>query len=106
MTEAGSKDAKQCPWCARWFLKDAACDYIFSCGLDHKGQFHVGAGCGRTWCWSCGKKYCGLYTDPATGQRLSTAKDNHSADCCSSDPEFKREEFCEGGHSSHCAKRW
>ena len=28
-----STDAKQCPWCERWALKDTACNYIFACGL-------------------------------------------------------------------------
>ena len=40
-----SGDAKQCPWCQRWCLKDAACDYIFACGLETKGTFVKGAGC-------------------------------------------------------------
>ena len=106
MPEPGSTDAKQCPWCARWALKDAACDYVFSCGLDLGGKFHVGAGCGRTWCWTCGKKYCSQYTDPTTGQRLQDAKDRHDPFCCKAEAGFKQEYYCEGGHSSHCAKRW
>ena len=48
-------DAKQCPWCARWCLKDAACAYVFACGLETTGTFHVGKGCGKSWCWTCGK---------------------------------------------------
>ena len=51
-------DAKQCPWCQRWCLKDNACDYIFACGLETRGTFVKGAGCGRSWCWRCGLKYC------------------------------------------------
>lgn len=103
-----SKDAaataKQCPWCQRWALKDNACDYVFACGLDDKG-FHVGKGCGRTWCWTCEKKYCTPYYDAITGQRLPTAKDTHDQ-CCRQEPGFKEEDYCPGGHSSHCAKRW
>ena len=104
--ESGSQDAKQCPWCARWCLKDSACDYVFSCGLDFRGKFHVGMGCGRTWCWRCGKKFCSQYHDPATGQRLAGAKDNHSATCCSAEEGFKQSEYCGGGCSSHCGARW
>ena len=37
--EDGSTNAKQCPWCNRWCLKDAACDYIFACGLDTRDGF-------------------------------------------------------------------
>ena len=95
-----------CPWCERWALKDDACSYVFSCGLDLRGKFHVGAGCGRTWCWDCGKKYCGQYSNPATGQKLPGAKDNHDAFCCKRSPGFVEAEFCGGGHSSHCARRW
>ena len=42
--EDGSTDAKMCPWCGRWCLKDAACDYIFACGLDTRDGFIMGAG--------------------------------------------------------------
>ena len=101
-----SEEAKICPWCGRWALKDNACDYIFACGLDSAGKFHIGAGCGRSWCWRCGKKYCSQYYDPVTGQRVPTAKDSHDANCCKSEHEFKQEDFCPGGHSGHCARRW
>jgi hypothetical protein len=101
-----STEAKQCPWCMRWALKDNACDYIFSCGLDVKLGFIVGAGCGKTWCWRCGKKFCGQYHDPVTGAKMNSAKDNHDVECCTRDPYFKREDFCAGGCSSHCSKRW
>jgi hypothetical protein len=99
-------DAKQCPWCQRWCLKDNACAYIFACGLDHKNRFHVGFGCGKSWCWKCGKKYCGQYYNPETGQKLSTAKDHHDAFCCRKDEEFKEEDYCRGGCSGHCPRRW
>jgi hypothetical protein len=97
--------AQRCPWCDRYALKDRACAYIFACGLDVSG-FVQGAGCGRSWCWTCGKKFCGLYIDPATGQRLPEAKDYHDAACCRSEPGFVAAEYCPGGHSSHCAPRW
>lgn len=101
-----SGDPKQCPWCARWCLKDNACAYIFACGLDDKNKFHVGLGCGRSWCWECGKKFCTPYYDPGTGSKLPHAKDNHDAKCCRSEPGFSEDAFCPGGHSGHCAKRW
>ena len=102
----GLTDAKQCPWCQRWCLKDNACSYIFACGLDEKNVFHVGNGCGKSWCWDCGKKYCSQYYDPVTGKQLPTAKDRHTPLCCKEEPGFKQEDYCGGGHSGHCAKRW
>ena len=102
----GSNDAKMCPWCQRWCLKDTACSYVFACGLDTGGKFHVGYGCGRTWCWECGKKYCTLYYDAVTGVKSAKAKDTHDGACCRVEEGFKQDEYCGGGHSSHCAKRW
>ena len=98
-------DAKQCPWCKRWCLKDDSCNYIFSCGLDSKGVFHIGAGCGRSWCWQCGKKFCSQYHDPQNGQRLVSAKDTHT-NCCIDEIGFIQSDYCPGGHNSHCEKRW
>lgn len=106
MSESGSGDAKQCPWCKRWCLKDNACAYVFSCGLDFRGKFHTGLGCGRTWCWTCGKKFCGQYTNPASGEQCVGARNNHDGICCRSEVGFKEEEYCPGGHSGHCEKRW
>ncbi len=106
MPEGGSGDAKQCPWCQRWCLKDNACAYVFSCGLDVRHGFVKGAGCGKTWCWTCGKKFCGQYHDPVSGQKLPGAKDHHDGNCCRGEPGFKEEEYCPGGHSGHCGKRW
>ena len=99
-------DAKQCPWCERWALNDTASNYIFACGLTTKGKFVVGAGCGRSWCWQCGKKFCGVYHDPATGQKVLGARDNHDASCCVKEAGFKQEDYCPGDHNSHCSKRW
>jgi len=107
-----STDAKPCPWCGRWALKDDGCNYIFACGLVSDGAFAsgafvIGAGCGRSWCWQCGLKYCGMYIDPATGKRLPSAKDTHDAHCCASEPGFRADLYCPGGHSPHCApRRW
>lgn len=102
----GLNDARQCPWCQRWCLKDNACSYIFACGLDDKNVFHVGLGCGKSWCWECGKKYCGQYYDAVSGKMLPNAKNHHTGLCCKEEPGFKQEEYCPGGHSSHCGKRW
>jgi len=102
----GSDDAKQCPWCARWALKDAACNYIFACGLDSGRGFIKNNGCGRSWCWECGKKFCGQYYDPLTGQKLPGAKDIHDGACCQLEQGFSKETYCCGGHNSHCEKRW
>ena len=98
-------DAKMCPWCSRWALKDSNCNYIFSCGLGESG-FVVGAGCGRSWCWHCGKKLCGLYCDPNTGKLCPDRKEHHDASCCTREAGFSKEEYCCGGHNSHCAPRW
>ena len=101
MTNRMSQDAKQCPWCERWCLKDDACNYIFACGLQTGGAFVVGAGCGKSWCWQCGKKFCGLYYNPETGTKSPTAKESHNSTCCP-----KQDDYCPGGHNSHCEKRW
>lgn len=98
-------DAKKCPWCERWCLKDDACNYIFACGLDSKGGFIIGAGCGRSWCWMCGMKFCSVYINPVTGQKLVGAKDVHT-NCCINEPGFVKELYCPGGHNSHCEARW
>jgi len=103
---ASASDAKQCPWCQRWALKDAACNYIFACGLATKGKFVIGAGCGKPWCWQCGKKFCGQYIDAATGEKIPGARENHDASCCKNEPGFKQEDYCPGGHNSHCGHRW
>jgi hypothetical protein len=99
-------DAKQCPWCERWCLKDTACNYVFACGLQTKGGFVIGTGCGKSWCFECGKKFCGTYIDPGTGKKTKDAKEHHDSECCKKEKDFKQEEYCPGGHNSHCNKRW
>jgi len=101
-----SSDPKQCPWCERWCLKDDACNYIFACGLESKGKFVIGGGCGRSWCWECGKKFCSVYYDPLTGLKSPTAKEVHDPQCCKSEKGFQQSNYCPGGHNSHCDKRW
>lgn len=100
-------DAKQCPWCERWCLKDAACNYIFACGLQtNSNLFVVGTGCGRSWCWECGKKFCNVYIDPNTGVKTQVAKEFHDAHCCMQETGFIKKDYCAGGHNSHCPKRF
>ena len=106
MHEPGGSDAKQCPWCMRWCLKDAACNYVFACGLETNGKFHIGGGCGKSWCWECGKKFCGQYIDPTTGLKTNLAKEDHNDHCCKLQENFSLESYCGGGHNSHCNKRW
>jgi len=95
-------DARQCPWCQRWALKEG-CDYIFACGLSLEG-FKIGQGCGKTWCFRCGKKYCGQYIDPETG-KIKDGRNTHS-DCCEKENGWRKEDYCAGGCSSHCSKRY
>ena len=108
----GKDDAKMCPWCERWCLKDDACNYIFACGLPadstlgSNNGFYVGAGCGRSWCWECGKKFCTPYIHPETGKKTPGAKEWHTATCCSEEPGFDKTTYCPGGHNSHCDTRW
>jgi len=98
-------DAKQCPWCSRWCLKDDACNYIFACGLELNGKFIIGAGCGRSWCWKCEKKFCSVYYDHKSGLRVPEARDFHDSHCCPREPGYKKEDYCSGGHNSHCEPR-
>jgi hypothetical protein len=98
-------DAKQCPWCSRWCLKDEACNYIFACGLISTGEFKIGSGCGRSWCWHCGKKFCSKHYDEILGIKISK-RIHHDKNCCRSEKDFKESDYCCGGHNSHCEKRW
>ncbi len=100
-----SDEVKQCPHCERLCMKDTSCNYIFSCGLTDKG-FMIGLGCGKSWCWLCLKKFCGEYYNPLTGEKSSTAKDNHDDKCCRLELDFSEDDYCCGGHNSHCNKRW
>lgn len=99
-------EARECPWCKRWALKNISCNYIFACGLDFEGKFHVGLGCGRSWCFKCGGKFCGMYYNPETGKKNEGAIDNHTSDCCKKEHDFSELQYCQGGHDSHCDKRW
>jgi hypothetical protein len=89
------QSAKQCPWCARWALKNAACNWV-CCGYADDGRFHVGAGCGRQWCFLCSKRLCGALFDAATGAQNPGVATVHSAACCGDGPDV-----CPGGHNSH-----
>jgi hypothetical protein len=95
---------KCCPWCGFAFEKDENCSFVY-CGLLGDGNF-TSFGCGRSFCWTCGKKYCGLHYDTETRQKLSTFKSQHDTNCCEQEKGFIQDSYCPGGHSSHCAKRW
>ena len=66
----------------------------------------VGAGCGRSWCFECGKKFCAQYIDPATGIKASGARESHNKQCCTTEVGFNQNDYCPGNHNSHCEKRW
>lgn len=100
-------DARACPWCGRWALKDGGCNWV-ACGLANDGAAHqgfqVGAGCGRSWCFACGKKLCSLVYDPASGARVG--REAHDAACCRTEPGFTEADYCPGGHNAHAPPRW
>jgi hypothetical protein len=94
-------DAKQCPHCTRWCLKDTNCNYVV-CGRTSIGVFAWGQGCGRPFCFECGGKLCGLVYDHNNRDKPPSQDEdhNHYTDVvaqaiCSS------EGFCRGGHNSH-----
>lgn len=104
-TDVLPKDVKFCPHCGEIFCKDDNCSFVY-CGLGGDDVFRVGFGCGRCFCFTCGKKYCGFHYDPKTGSKLATFATQHNKQCCMSEPGFQQHDYCCGGHSSHCAKRW
>ena len=74
----GTQDTErvvQCPWegCGRSFMKDNACNHVV-CGRD-AGGFQINMGCGRQFCFACGKKLCTRVYNPATGVRECTETD-------------------------------
>lgn len=89
-----SNDARPCPWCGQWALKDPACNWV-CCGLSVDRGFVRGAGCGMQWCFLCARKLCSRLFDPESGDRLPGVSTNHSAACCGF------EGYCPGGHNSH-----
>ena len=92
-------DAKACPWCQQYWLKDTACNHV-CCGVQSgTSVFNKVLGCGRQWCFKCNKKLCGQLYDPATGRRVSGVPDNHPMTCpgCLA----LGDEACPGGHNSH-----
>jgi hypothetical protein len=99
--------ARQCPWCGRYALKDAACNWV-CCGLAVDG-FKPGCGCGRQWCFSCEGRLCGQVYDPDTGaKRVPEVSTSHSAACCGAEraagvpgPAGTTGPYCPGGHNSH-----
>ncbi len=96
---------KFCPFCGIASDKFKGCDFVY-CGLNEHDQFQVGFGCGRSFCWTCGLKYCGYHYEPHTGAKLPTFKSQHDSLCCTHEQGFIQHEYCPGGHSSHADLRW
>lgn len=44
-------DAKKCPTCGEWRLKDDACNFV-TCNLNHQ---EITINCNVPWCWLCEK---------------------------------------------------
>lgn len=92
-------DAKECPHCGQYAMKDEHCNFVV-CGRDEHKRFQIGAGCGKPWCYQCGKKLCGQMYAKTTGVALNLDErhDHHSpatiAACSGTD-------YCPGGHNSH-----
>ncbi len=96
---------KRCPSCGAGYEKDNGCNFLY-CGLTSDGVFRRGFGCGRSFCSACGLKLCGLHYDSETGKQLPTMRAQHDAVCCTLEQGFSQNDYCPGGHNSHCAKRW
>jgi hypothetical protein len=94
-----------CPHCERMTSKPEGCNYVFACGETH-GGFQVGLGCGKPFCYECGKKFCTQKYDPKTGKEMGGYLQNHTSKCCKLAHGFDEDEYCPGGHNSHCNKRW
>jgi len=94
------------------FTKDDACNWV-CCGLvtderTGKDKFLPGMGCGRQWCFECGKRLCGqmFVEDEATGQVAKTsAPTYHNEYCCRQEAAALgvdyESTYCPGGHDSH-----
>jgi hypothetical protein len=99
----------QCPWCSRLCTKDSACNWV-TCGLTKdaagKDVFQIEFGCGRQWCFTCGRKLCTALYDATSGTRHAGARTSHTADCCRAETGFSTSQYCGGGHNSHTAARW
>ena len=97
--ETESQDAKVCPWCARWCLKDSHCNYVV-CGREMRDGFRAGMGCGHAFCFECGKKLCGrMYSE--AGALLNPNEDHdHGHTPTTADP-CAGPEYCPGGHNAH-----
>mgnify|MGYP002828003512 FL=1 len=93
-------DAKACPWCGRYALKDDACNYVV-CGRGERG-FQLHCGCARAWCFQCGKKLCGppMY-DLNSGVQLHANEDHDHPEGSQEAKECSGVEYCPGGHNSH-----
>lgn len=101
LTGPAYANSKSCPWCGELCDKDTNCNWV-CCGFGADGVYRKFFGCGRQWCFQCGKKHCGQLFDPVTGARNTNVTTNHGTTCRCLD----NGEFCPGGHNSHAAPRW
>lgn len=97
---AAIEESMTCPWCLRPALKDRGCNFVV-CGRTCTG-FLVGGGCGRAWCFRCGKKLCGrMYDD--SGALVDSNEDHNvgGGHNPSEDDPCDGPDYCPGGHNSH-----
>lgn len=68
---------KQCPHCNHPLSTDENIDYVI-CGY-HPNASHNSRGCGKDWCFKCGKKLCKLWS---TNQLFILINRQHDNKCC------------------------
>lgn len=68
--------SKKCPHCKKIFISDNNEDYVV-CGYTAKG--HDWKGCGRDWCFTCGKKLCKCWEVDLLFDEINR---NHDGKCC------------------------
>jgi hypothetical protein len=95
--------ARQCPHCERYSLKDDRCQFVV-CGRDQSGFLRDAdgnpLGCGRPWCFQCGKKLCGRVFNPDTGA-VEDANEDHNHPTGPAREACSGPDYCPGGHDSH-----
>ncbi len=91
---------KACPHCRRLALKDDNCNFVI-CGRSANNTFFVGMGCGKPWCYHCGKKLCGQNFCERTGQLIDANEDHNHTNDDAARARCEGLTFCPGGHNSH-----
>ena len=90
---------RSCPHCHRLAIKDDACNFVV-CGRTARGFAFVNGealGCGRPWCFQCGKKLCGRMYNPDTGETEDLNEDHNHPPGTVCDGRG----YCPGGHDAH-----